>query len=118
VEPTAATSGTAAVAADTSSASPAPAKPKIGEPQFNQITLLLRGLNTPTPEAYQLARETMTQVLGGGPSDLAPGDAAKFVLSANLSVKRLAGYATLDDGHLDSIQRLLAKIRIYTDDPS
>ena len=41
-----------------------------------------------------------------------------FVLSANLSVRYLPGYATLDSNHISNILALLENIQRYVDDPS
>jgi hypothetical protein len=91
---------------------------KISNAQFKDLQSLVHGREKPTTECYTSAREIITRTLASGSTALQGVDNILFLLSTNLSVTALSGYATLDKDHIENIQRLISSIDAYSNDLS
>ena len=105
------------VAGAKSSTKPSPQR--MSAVQRRDLRTLIEALFKPTPQAHELARETISRIVkakGNEPVDTF--DQVLFLASASLSVRTLPGYATLDSNHIANIEGLISKINKYTEDLS
>lgn len=78
---------------------------------------LIASLRRPSADGCATARATIGSLLERKYSEpVSTVENAQFLLSVGLSTKSLPGYATLDEGHIDSIKKVLVEIQRYARD--